>query len=65
MESVIISTVIIVGAALIYKIFVLCYASKCKIFKCNCKDGIVINREIEQEPSIKSLNVVTLNSDKV
>ena len=56
MDSIIISTIIVVSGALIYKIAVLCYASKCKIFKFNCKDGLDIERDIPREPSIRHLD---------
>ena len=60
MDSVIISTIIITSAALFYKICVICYASKCKIFKFSCVDGLTVERQITQEPSIRHLNDVEL-----
>jgi hypothetical protein len=56
MDSLIISSIIIVSGAVIYKLAVLCYASKCKIFKCSCRDGLNIERTITQEPSIRHLD---------
>jgi hypothetical protein len=51
---------IVMGAVIFlmisYKIFTLCYASKCKIFKCNCKDGLVVERDTSKEVSIRHLN---------
>lgn len=64
MDSIIISSVIIIGGALIYKIAVLCYASKCKMCKCNCKEGLVIERTIIHEPSIRKLDETHINISK-
>lgn len=64
MDSIIISTIIVVGGALIYKIGVLCYASKCKIFKCNCREGLTIERTITQEPSIRHLDETHISISK-
>jgi len=58
MDSIIISTIIISASALIYKIIVICYASKCKIFKCSCKEGLNIERDTQNEQSIRHLNDV-------
>jgi hypothetical protein len=56
MDSIIISSIIVVSGALIYKIGVLCYASKCKILKCSCRDGLDIQRDVSREPSIRHLD---------
>jgi hypothetical protein len=56
MDSIILASIIIVSAGLIYKIAVLCFASKCKTFKFNCRDGLTIERIIQHEPSIRHLD---------
>ena len=64
MDSLIISSIIIVSGAVIYKLAVLCYASKCKIFKCSCRDGLNIERTITQEPSIRHLDETNITISK-
>jgi hypothetical protein len=57
-DSILISSIIISSSALLYKIIVICYASKCKIFKFNCQDGITVERDTQNEQSIRHLNDV-------
>jgi hypothetical protein len=57
-DPIIISSIILTSGALIYKIIIICYASKCKIFKCNCKEGLTVERDISREQSIRHLNDV-------
>jgi hypothetical protein len=40
----------------LYRIFTLFYYSKCKTFKCNCHDGLTVERDIEREKSLNNLN---------
>jgi hypothetical protein len=56
LDPIILSTIIIVSATLLYKISILFYASKCNICKCNCKDGLVIERDTIHEQSIRHLD---------
>lgn len=60
MDPIIISTIIIVSATLIYKIAILFYASKCNVFKCSLRNGVEIQRNIEKEQSIRHLGDVEL-----
>jgi hypothetical protein len=59
-DNIIISTIIIVGGALIYKITSICFASKCSSFKFSCKDGLSVQRNVEREQSIRHLNDVEM-----
>lgn len=56
LDPISLSTIIVLSAMLIYRTFVLCYASKCKIFKLNCKEGLVIERDTTHEQSIRHLD---------
>ena len=55
---------IIIGIDILYRNFTLFYYSKCKIFKCNCHDGLFVERDIEREKSIKNLTIADIELTK-
>jgi hypothetical protein len=55
---------VVVAIDTLYRIFTLFYYSKCKLFKCNCHDGLIVERAIEREKSLKNLNDFKIDIDK-
>jgi hypothetical protein len=64
LDPIIIGSIIVVGTTFLYKIGVLFYASKCKIFKCNLKEGLTIVRDTKNEQSIRHLDESKIDLQK-